>query len=56
MFKKIQRDAAEHGSQEQSQYDVDILAKIVDEALKQYDTNNDGYIYYSEFHRSYKKL
>ena len=55
VYKKIQLDAAEHGDQEQSQEDQDILVKIVDNALEEYDMNKDGYIHYSEFYSAYNE-
>ena len=38
-------------SKEEIQYDTDQLAETVDHAMKAYDENDDGYIYYGEFYR-----
>ena len=56
VYKKIQMDAAEHGDSTQSEDDWSIVVKVVDNALEEYDENKDGYIYYAEFYRAYKKL
>ena len=56
VYKKIQMDAAEHGDSTQSEDDRGIVIKVVDNALEEYDRNNDGYIYYAEFYTAYKKL
>ena len=44
----------EHGNAKTSedlQNDMDMLAQTVDVAMKSYDENDDGYIYYGEFYR-----
>lgn len=56
VFKKIRRDAADHGTLNEKNDDLDIYIKVVDNALKEYDENNDGYIYYAEFYKAYSKL
>jgi len=56
IYKKIQMDAAEHGEATQSEDDWGIVVKVVDNALEEYDQNNDGHIYYAEFYKAYKKL
>ena len=38
-------------TREQIQDEMDKLAATVDMALKSYDENDDGYIYYGEFYR-----
>ena len=38
-------------SKEEIHDEIDRLAETVDMALKAYDENNDGYIYYGEFYR-----
>merc|ERR1712198_229833 len=64
IFKKIQRENEEHESKqpqthqktkEEIQYNIDQLAETVDHAMKAYDENDDGYIYYGEFYRAHTK-
>ena len=38
-------------SQEDIQNEMDRIAALVDNSLKVYDENDDGYIYYGEFFR-----
>ena len=38
-------------TKEEIQYNIDQLAETVDHAMKAYDENDDGYIYYGEFYR-----
>ena len=56
VFKKIRRDAAEHGTLHENNDDLDVYISVVDNALNEYDENKDGYIYYAEFYKAYSKL
>jgi len=60
MFKKMQRDNDEHLdgvlTSEQLIIDMNRFAETVDSALKLYDENNDGLIYYGEFYRAHMNL
>ena len=54
VLKKIQKDAREDGNKNLEISDT--LINIVDNAMDQYDENSDGYIYYAEFYKVFKKL
>ena len=38
-------------TKEEINYQIDQLAETVDHAMKAYDENDDGYIFYGEFYR-----